>query len=211
MQHSIRLVVLAALAAMGSAAFAQDSTFKAGVIQYNTDSRSNGVTGIGIPPGADAKTGNATTLLLTYEYEVLPDFGVELVLGIPPKIKAKATGSVAFLGDVVEARIVAPTVLVNYHFFSKGDALRPYIGLGLNYTKFTNASSPYGFDVKLGDSKGLAGQVGVDYSFSKELGLFFSIGKSKVKSKLVATGATVLQTEIDFRPTTYAFGASFRF
>jgi outer membrane protein len=211
MQHSIRLVVLAALTAVGTVALAQDSTVKAGVIQYNTDSRSNGVTGPGIPAGADAKTGNATTLLLTYEYEVLPDLGVELVLGIPPKIKAKATGSVAYLGDVVEARIIAPTVLLNYHFFSKGDAFRPYIGLGLNYTRFTNASSPYGFDVKLGDSKGLAGQIGVDYSFSKELGLFFSVGKSKVKSKLVATGATVLQTEIDFRPTTFAFGAAFRF
>ncbi len=216
MPHFNRSVVPAALAltllaAAAGAAHAQSITVKGGFIQYNTSSRTNGVTGIGIPAGADAKTGNAGTALLTIEAEVMSDVGVELVLGVPPKIKANATGSVAFLGEVLSARNVAPTLLLNYHFFNKGDAFRPYIGLGVNYTKFTNVTTPYGWDVKLGDSTGWAGQVGADYAFSKDWGLFASIGKAKVKSKLVATGATVLQSTIDFRPTTYAFGASYRF
>ena len=211
MQKNLRLFVLAAATLTGVAAQAQDSTLKVGVIRYDAHSKTNGVTGVGIPPGADAEVGDASTLLLTYEYAFTPKVGVELVLGVPPKIKAKATGSVAFLGDVLTARNVSPTLLVNWHAGDPGDAFRPYLGLGLNYTTFKNVTTPYGWDVKLGDSMGFAVQAGADYAFSKNWGLFASFGRAQVKSKLVATGAVVLQSTIDFRPRTYAIGASYRF
>lgn len=215
MKNSNPSVAQAAAAAMllvaGASVQAQELTLKAGFIQYNTDSRSSGVSGIGIPAGADVKTGNAGTPLLTLEAEVAPNLGVELVLGVPPKIAAKATGSVAFLGEVLSARNVAPTVLLNYHFFDKGTAFRPYIGVGANYTRFADIKTPYAWDVKMSDSKGWAAQIGADYTFSQNWGVFFSVGKAKVKSKIVASGATVLQTTVDFRPTTFAFGAAYNF
>jgi len=214
MHSNIRIPVLVAVTLLAVAqfpAFAQSQTLKGGVIRYDANSKTNGVTGIGIPGGADFVVGDATTLLLTYEYEIKPNVGIELVLGVPPKIKAKADASVAFLGEVLSARNVASALLVNYHFGQKGDALRPYIGLGINYTKFTNVSSPYGWDVKLRDSVGLVGQVGVDYALAPSWGLFASVARVDVKSKLVATGAVVLQSTIDFRPMTYAAGAYYRF
>lgn len=211
----LKSVMAAALVAIAGtaplAAQAQSSTLKAGVIRYDTHSRTNGVTGVGIPPGADADVGSATTLFLSYELELKPKLGIELVLGVPPKIKARATGSVAFLGEVLTARNVAPTALLNYHFGEPGDALRPYVGVGLNYTRFTNIQTPYAWDVKLGDSAGLAAQVGLDYTLAKNCGLFASVARVDVKSKLVATGATVLQSTIDFRPFTYSAGAYYKF
>ena len=210
MQTNIRILVLAALAACG-AAHAQSSTFKVGVVRYDAHSRTNGVTGIGIPPGADAVVGDATTVVFTYEYEVKPNVGIELVLGIPPKVRAKASGSVAFPGQVLSARNVAPTVFVTYHFGADGDRLRPYAGIGLNYTKFTNATTPYGWDVKLSDSVGMAAHAGLNCALNKQWGLFGSVARIDVQSKLVATGAVVLQSTIDFRPWTYTFGASYRF
>ena len=203
--------VLSAMLATSGAAQAQESTVKLGAIRYDTNSKTNGVTGIGIPPGADATTGDATTLLLTYEYALSPHFGVELVLGVPPKIKATATGSVAFLGEVLTARNVAPTILFNYHFFAPGSTIRPYVGVGINYTRFTDVKTPYGWDVNLSDSTGLAAQIGVDWQINKQWGLFASYGAAQVKSNLTATGAVVLQSTIDFRPVTYSIGASFRF
>ena len=213
MQHTTRLLVLAALAAMAASgtAQAQNSTVKGGVIYYQTHAKTNGVTGVGIPPGADATVGNATTLLLTYEHALSPVVGVELVLGVPPKIKARAAGSVAFLGEVLTARNVAPTLLLNYHFGASGATLRPYVGVGVNYTKFTNVTTPYGWDVHLSDSTGLAAQLGVDWALNKQWGLFASVAAVQVKSDLLAVGATVLQSTIDFRPVTYSAGASFRF
>jgi outer membrane protein len=195
----------------GSAA-AQLNTAKIGAIYYQTHARTDGIRGIGVPPGADAEVGNATTLLFTYEREIAPNIGVELVLGVPPTIKAKASGTVAFLGDdVLSAKNVAPTLLFNYHFGSQGVALRPYLGAGINYTKFTNVKSTLASEVELSDSTGLAIQAGFDYAFSKEWGMFASIAKVWVKSKLVASGSTVLTTTIDFRPITYSIGASYRF
>src|SRR5512147_3305573 len=111
------LAALVTAAAFGTAhAQTESNIFKIGAIQYTTNSKTNGIQGIGVPPGADAETGNATTLLLTYERLLTPNVGVELVIGIPPKIKAKGTGTVAFLGDdILSAHNLAPTLLVNYH------------------------------------------------------------------------------------------------
>jgi outer membrane protein len=200
----------AAVLASGSV-LAQNHTFKAGIVRYDAHSRTNGVTGIGIPPGADAKVGDATTLLLTYEYEIKPNVGIELAVGIPPKIKATATGSVAFLGEVLSARNVAPTLLVNYHFGQKGDTWRPYFGAGVNYTKFMDVTTPYGWDVKLRDSVGMALHGGINLAMARDWGFFASVARVDVKSKLVATGAVVLESKIDFRPWTYEAGLFYRF
>jgi outer membrane protein len=215
MHSNIRFPVLVAAATLALAqapALAQLSqTVKGGLIRYDANSRSNGVTGVGLPPGADAEVGDATTVLLTYEIEVKPNVGIEFVLGIPPKIKGTATGSVAFLGEVLTVRNVSPALVVNYHFGKAGDTVRPYIGLGLNYTHFTNIESRYGWDVEMRDSVGYVAQVGVDYALGQKTGLFASVAKVDTKSKLVATGATVIQTTIDFRPMTYSFGAYYKF
>ena len=214
MNRNFRPFALAAVAAalLGTgAAQAQDNVFKLGLTRYDTHSKTNGVTGPGIPAGADAETGDATTVIFVGERLVTPQFGVELVLGVPPKITARATGSVAFLGEVLSARNVAPTLLFNWHFGSAGDTWRPYAGLGINYTKFTSIKNPYGWDVQMSDSWGPAAQVGIDYAIDKRWGLFASVAAVKVKSDLVATGATVLQTTIDFRPIVYSAGAAYRF
>jgi outer membrane protein len=206
------LALAAALACASGAVHAQDNIFKAGAIFYQTHSKTSGIKGIGIPPGADAETGDAWTALFTYERLLRPDFGVEFVLGIPPKIEAKGAGSVAFLGDnILSAKNVAPTVLFNYHFGTPGDTWRPYVGIGLNYTRFASVESRLASDVQLSDSFGLAGQLGIDYFHDKNWGVFASIATVKVKSDLQAVESTVLTTTIDFRPVTYSFGLSYRF
>jgi outer membrane protein len=213
MNHKLRGGTLAmALCLASMAAQAQNNVFKFGLIRYTTDSKTNGIQGIGVPAGADAKTGNADTLLLVVEHLFTPNIGVELVFGVPPKIKAKATGTVAFLGDdILSSKIIAPTLLANYHFGEPDAALRPYVGAGINYTKFVDVKSKLAPDVKIGDSTGLVVQAGLDYAIDRQWGLFASVAKLNTKSKLVAVGATVLTTTIDFRPVTYQIGASFRF
>lgn len=205
------LSLLLAATALSGNALAQLNTAKAGVIYYQTHAQTTGITGIGVPPGADAEVGNATTLLLTYERLLTPNVGVELELGWPPTITAYGAGSVAFLGEVLSAKNVAPALFVNYHFGQPGDPWRPFVGLGINYTRFADVKTPYGWDVSLSDSWGLSAAAGVDYAIDKQWGLFASIAAVKVKSDLVAVGATVLQTTIDFRPITYSAGVSYKF
>ena len=213
MKTALHLLAIAAgSTVIAGAACAQSNIAKAGAILYDTDSRTSGIQGIGVPPGADARTGDATTLLLTYERMVNKNLGVELVIGVPPRIKARATGTVAFLGDdVLSARNVAPTLIVNWHFGQEGDRVRPYLGAGINYTRFTDIRSTLAPSVEMSDSVGPVVQAGLDIAIDKQWGLFASIAKVKVKSDLVAVGATVLTTTIDFRPTTYSLGVSYRF
>ena len=231
MNHMFQVITVAALAALSggvvqaqsaassswTSAFSQPvarpNIVKGGAIFYQTHSETTGISGIGIPPGADAETGDAWTVLLTYERLLTPNFGIELVLGWPPTITAKATGSVSFLGDnVLEAKNVAPTLLFNYHFGNDGDKFRPYLGAGINYTRFTDIKTSLPVQsVEMSDSWGWAVQAGFDYQFTPQWGLFASIARVDVKSDLVAVGSTVLKTTIDFKPVTYAFGVSYRF
>ena len=209
---TIKFIPLLALGLVCGAAQAQDNSLKLGVAEYTTHSRTNGVSGVGVPPGADAKTGNATTLVVEYERLLDPNWGVTLAIGIPPKVKAKATGSVAFLGDdVLSAKNVSPTLFVNYHFGAAGDTWRPYLGLGINYTKFVSIESKLAPDVQMSDSVGPAATAGLEYAVSKDWSLWASVSALKVKSDVVATGATVLTTTIDFRPVVYSFGAVYKF
>ena len=109
-------------------AHAQQHTFKGAWCGMTRTPKTNGGTGTGIPPGADATVGDATTVVFTYQYEVKPNVGIEWVPGTPRKVQARATGSVAFLDPVLTAatwRNVAPTVFVTHHFGQAGDRLRP--------------------------------------------------------------------------------------
>jgi outer membrane protein len=212
MRTTCSLALAAALASTAFAAKAQENVVKVGVTYYQPHSSTDGISGIGVPPGADAEVGTATTVIFVYERLFTPNVGLEIVLGVPPKTKTKATGSVAFLGDdVLSAKNVAPTLLLNYHFFSPSDALRPYVGVGINYTKFTDVTSSLAADVQMSSSTGLALQAGINYAISKDWGLFASIAKIDVKSKVVAVGTTVLTTTVDFRPIVYSAGLSYQF
>src|ERR1700712_1092540 len=130
------LALAAVLALTAFAAAAQENVVKFGVTRYDPHSRTDGISGIGVPPGADAEVLSATTVIFVYERLLTPNVGLEFVLGVPPKIKARATGSVAFLGDdVLSARNIAPTLFLVYHFLTPADPFRPYIGAGINYTR----------------------------------------------------------------------------
>lgn len=211
MKRSSQVLVAAALLA-GGAVQAQDYVVKLGAVRYDTNSSTTGIKGIGVPPGADAQTGDASTLILVIERTLTPNIGAELVLGVPPRIKARGTGTVAFLGDdILSAKNVAPTFLVNYYFGRPGDTLRPYLGAGINYTRFESVRSTLAPQVEMSDSVGLAVQAGLNYAIDKRWGLFASVARVDVKSDLVAVASTVLTTTIDFKPITYSFGAWYRF
>jgi outer membrane protein len=202
---------LAAQAQSAGSLFSGPKTVKLGFVYEDVRSRTTGLTGVGVPPFADAKVEDAKTIVGTFDIEVAPNWSLEVALGVPPKVKAKGTGSVAFLGDVLEAKSLSPTFFVNYKFFDAKTALRPYVGLGLNYTKFTNVKNPFGWQVELSDSSGVAAHAGVDYALGRNWGLWASVSVVKVETDLTAIGAAVIQTTIDFRPVIFGTGLYMRF
>jgi outer membrane protein len=197
--------------AAGGPSMAQDA-YPANIVKvaasyYNPTGSSDGVSGIGVLPGADV-----STALLAYERLLTTNIGLEFVIGIPPKITADAAGTLAFLGtEILSAKVVAPTLLLNYHFGSPGDTWRPYVGVGINYTTFSSVESRLGWKVEMGDSWGWAAQGGIAYAIDKNWGLFASVAYSDVKSNIVITGPTVLTATADFKPFVYTVGVSYGF
>ena len=129
------------------------------MIEYTTNSKTNGIQGIGVPPGADAETGNAATLLFTYERLFTPNVGLELVIGVPPKIKAKATGSVAFLATTCSGAQRGADADPQLPLRQRRRPLPPHLGAGINYTKFTSVKSKLAPDEDV-DLTGLVVQAG---------------------------------------------------
>ena len=153
-------------------------------------------------------------------------FDVELAVGYPPLTKTvgkgpPTLGSVPYDGQVIStARWIAPTLLVEYKFFSENSKLRPYIGVGVNYTTFYdrdstaqgNAASGGPTKLSLSASVGPAATAGLAYSISTNWHLYGSYSISQVKSNLVADTAGVIRTtHINFGPQALVLALGYSF
>jgi outer membrane protein len=239
MKNMRPLVAPAALASLLACASvqAQQNIAKVGVTYYQTRSETGG---LNVDPpaagaalaGSDVESGNATTVIFVYERRFTPNFGAEIVLGVPPEIDGNATGPLADLlqrlgqsSTVLTAKNVAPTLIFNYYFLEPESPWRPYVGAGINYTYFADIESSIpGADIDMSDSWGWAVQAGLSYAVSKQWGLFASVTRVDVKSDVTARATLTLptpigpqnvpvtvKTEIDFKPVTYQIGVWYAF
>src|SRR5271165_1767439 len=100
-----------------------------------------------VPPGVNFDPENLETLYLGYLRRLSPHLNFELALGVPPVAKVKGSGpadlgSVPYNGQVLSSvRWFAPTALIEYNFFDESAPIRPFIGVGVNYTYFYDRNS----------------------------------------------------------------------
>lgn len=86
--------------------------------------------------GADIET--ADTVGLAFAHFFTDNISADFIAGIPPKHDVKGTGDYAQYGKLGSVRQWSPALLVKYHFFEAKAKFRPYVGLGVNYTWFTD-------------------------------------------------------------------------
>jgi outer membrane protein len=224
---------LALLGCVASLAWADDSgpqnTVRLGYYFVFFNSSSTPITGPFVPvetPPLDIKAKNVDTPYISYIRRLSTHWDAELAFGLPPKTetvgKGPATvGSVPYNGVVLgSAKWVAPTVLIEYKFFQDDAPLRPYVGVGVNYTAFEGRqSSPAGDAVGGGPtsidqtaSVGPAATAGLKYSFSPNWHVAVSANYAVVKSDITLTTAGVDRTtHVTFDPfaAIVAIGYSF--
>jgi outer membrane protein len=114
---------------------------------------------LGTPLGT-IEVDDGYSLGFTVTYMVNPNIGVELLAAWPFKHDISLSG----VGDIGETKHLPPTLSVQYHFMPS-NSIRPYVGLGVNYTNFFSEETTgalQGASLKLDDSWGLAGQLGID-------------------------------------------------
>ena len=218
------------LTGLGGTAYADnDNTIRVGEYFVHYDAQATDLTGTGIgavPPGVNMSTNDVQTPYFAYVRKLSPKFDLELAFGIPPKttIVGKGPtklGSVPYAGqEVATAKWVSPTVLLNYKFLDESSALRPYAGIGFNYTHFTDiTATPAGQNAlggptsaTLTNSLGWAATVGLSYRLQEHWSLYGSYSMSQVKSDLAANTSGEIRTNtVDFRPSTIVLSAGYSF
>lgn len=188
--------------------------------------------------GVALQVQSKSTLIFTIERALDERWSVEFVLGAPPKhdvtlkvdnpqidasrvtpafaqnaavngptgLKAKLA---AQNGQVISTvRQWAPTVFFNYKFLEPSSAFRPFVGLGINVTRFKARTTAAGDtlyadgakpEISLSDSIGPAIQLGASYKLDQHWSINASVATAKVNNKLTIVTKSGLRQESAFR------------
>jgi outer membrane protein len=136
-------------------------------------------------------------------YYFSPNLAAELILTYPQKQKVYA-------GDtrIGSLKHLPPTLTLQYHF-ANSSSITPYLGAGVNFTRFSSVRLLDGAaDVKR-NSFGPALQAGVNFALTKNLSLNVDVKKVWIKTKVSAGGVRVGTFKVD--PVLFGVGLGYRF
>lgn len=157
---------------------------------------------------ADAVTlNNAVAPEVDFTYFFTKNIAAELILTYPQKHNVMLNG--AQIGTVKE---LPPTLTLQYHFLPEG-RYRPYVGAGLNYTKFSSASinvAGVGPLFVESSSTGAALQAGLDVKLDRNLYLNVDLKYLRIGTD-VTTQAGAKLTHLNLNPWVPGIGLGWRF
>ena len=174
--------------------------------------------------GQGGGNGSVAAYKIKAENQVIPEFDVsyfftkniaaELVLTWPQNISIDAN-----LGSgnqkVGTIKALPPSLVLQYHFTDLG-AVKPYVGVGVNYTTFTNRSNfptaPINNTITVDSSSwGFVGQVGLDYMFDKNWGVNVDVKYITMATNINSTSGTVNLGKLTLNPWTPGIGIAYKF
>lgn len=148
---------------------------------------------------------------ITGEYFVANNVGVELLAAIPfhhDITLNDADGNTVLTG---KTQHLPPTLSLQYHFdgYNMPMNVKPFVGVGVNYTTFFEERISNGGDLKLDDSVGVAGHIGVDIPFAPTEAFRIDARYIDIKTDASLDGDEL--GEVDISPWVYgvAFVKSF--
>lgn len=89
-------------------------------------------------PNTGASASSGDTFGAVIGYYLTSHIAAELEVGIPPKFDLSGTGSFAQYGKIGSAKQWSPALIFKYVFFEPQAKFRPYIGLGVTHTSFSD-------------------------------------------------------------------------
>ena len=212
-KNTVSTLIAATLLAAGfsasvSAHQAGDIIVRAGAIVVAPNESSDPVATFG-----EFKVSNNTQLGLNFGYMLTDNFGVELLAATPFSHDVSLAG----VGKIAETKQLPPTLVAQYYFGNSQSVVRPYIGVGVNYTnfydnEFTNDLGGELTDLSMTTSWGLAAQAGIDYQVNKNWLVNASVWYAQISSdvKFKLSGDTVvIGTDID--PWVYMVSVGYTF
>lgn len=167
--------------------------------------------------GSSVEVENAFVPELDFTYFVKDQWALELILATSPH-DLEATGNLSGLGTVADVWVLPPTLTLQYHFHPEA-SVRPYVGVGLNYTIFYDESATASLEdavgstnVKVDDSFGIAFQAGVDVDINENWFWNADIKYIQIDTEAtLTTGSLVNKVEVDLDPIVAGIGIGRRF
>lgn len=138
-------------------------------------------------------------------YFVSKNLAVELILTVPQQHTLSSSTLGKEIGTVEH---LPPTLLLQYHFDSNGGA-KPYVGAGVNYTRFTKSDILGGAATLDKDSWGGALQAGVDIPLGGNMVLNLDVKKVYIKTGVYVGAAYAGEFKVD--PVLFGVGLGWRF
>lgn len=208
-QNRLTLAVLTTLGlTLGATSFsahaleAGDMFMRFTLTKVSPNDDSTNFTGAPVSP----EVNDDTQLGVTFVYMLDSHIGFEVLAATPFSHDISVDG----LGVVGETKHLPPTFSVQYYFNPETN-IRPYVGLGLNYTTFFSSKTDpsLGGDLELDDSFGLAAQIGIDYDINEKW--FVNADIRYMNIETTATVKAVGSSDVEINPTVISVGAGFRF
>ena len=172
---------------------------------------SNDVEGL---PGAEVGVDNDVTFGFTIGYMLTQKWAIELLGVTPAKHNLQGRGSIGSLGKIGEIDVFPPTLSLQYHFATK-EKFSPYVGVGINYTHFSNEKASDSLETALGgdtdididDSWGPAVQAGLDYKITDDIVLNAAVWYIDIDADAtLKTGGVNRDVDIDVDPWVFFIG-----
>jgi outer membrane protein len=238
MNHRNWIVACVAVPGLAAAGAASADTYVSGTrgvydneirvgmyfLQYHVNA--DDLQGPYVPPGVNLDVNSVSTPYFAYLRRLSPHLVGQLAAGVPPNTetvgKGPATlGSVPFNGQVVStAKWFSPSLIINYVFRDESEAWRPYLGAGVNYTKFYdlkstdagNAANGGPTAISLTSSFGPVITAGIRWHIKDRWSAYASYDFAYVKSDYTGNTAGVIRTTtVRFNPTTVVIALGFAF
>ena len=203
---------------------AGDFILRVGAVTVAPDESSSLISTVdtGALAGTKVGVGDNTQVGLNFVYMLSDNIGAEVLAATPFEHDLTAVGLDQYgfatrnLGTTDQ---LPPTLTLNYFLGDANSTIRPYVGLGVNYTTFFDKSLSSQARSELGassldidDSFGLAYRAGIDWSLSDNWMLNASMWKIDIDTEASFNSALGKVTaDVDIDPWVYMISLGYRF
>lgn len=146
---------------------------------------------------------NDTGPTFNIAYFITHNLAVDVLGGLPFKHDIKLNGS-----KVGDTKQLPPIVTLQWHF-SPDAPIRPFVGIGLNYTYFYDEHLDSGADFELSDSWGIAYQAGIDVAIDDHWSIGGDVRYARIDSSVKIDDQKVGSVDVD--PFVYSLNLAYRF
>jgi outer membrane protein len=205
-KKTISKLALGLLAALSFNAIAQENPWMVRVRATDLNWENGQSTATINASGLNVNAKDKTIPELDITYFFTKNIAAELVLTYPQRVDVRSNST--SLGTVTA---LPPTLLAQYHFTQFGP-LKPYVGAGINYTRFgsRNLGGADEYSVEK-SSVGYAAQIGADYMLTKNWGINLDVKYLQIETDVIVNSSGASAGTLKLSPIATSVGVTYKF